>query len=73
LIIGDHFGYFRHLEKWQILTGATLDYQQICVKQLFLRSPPGDVSVEILQDFFLNANLVFRHHFGFIYWLTIFA
>jgi hypothetical protein len=53
--------------------GATLCYQQICVKKLFLRSSLRDVSVEILQEFVLNdAILVVGHHFGFISCLTIF-
>jgi hypothetical protein len=47
---------------WLIFLVATLDY---------LRSPLGDVSVEILQKKNYNAILVFGHHFGFISWLTI--
>jgi hypothetical protein len=37
-----------------VFLGATLDYQQIRVKKLFLKSPLGDVSAEILQDFFFQ-------------------
>jgi hypothetical protein len=53
---------------------ATLDYLQICIKNLFPRSPLGGVSVEILDE--KNnypAILVFGRHFGFNSWLTIFA
>jgi hypothetical protein len=48
--ICSHFVELNNL--WLIFLGASLDYQQICVEKWLLRSPLGDVSDEILQDFF---------------------
>jgi hypothetical protein len=48
-----HFGFYGHFaglhNLWLNFLDATLDFRQICAKKLFLRSPLGDVSVEISQ------------------------